>query len=116
MWRDEFPAKMDCALALVLELHQMELDRQHEVDVRVMGGDGEELARAKGALSGQAPQDAIAGETLLAPIVIPLTNTSLPEPGQYSIDIMVDGSYARSLTFQARPVQERGRSRDERSP
>lgn len=104
MWRSDFPAPMNAALAIVLELHQVELSRPHEVDVLVQGEDGEEIARAKGGF--QTDTEVDVGETLLVPFALPLHAVGLPKPGRYSVEIAVDGIHQRTLQFQAHPRSE----------
>jgi hypothetical protein len=90
---------MGVALALVFELHQMEADRPHELDVRIIGEDGAEIARVQGGFQTQVPPELNVGEELLVPVALDLRNAGLPGPGAYSIEIAVDGTHQRTLQF-----------------
>lgn len=96
--RPEFPAPMGVALALVLELHQMELGKPHELEVLVQGQDGEQVASIVGGFNlGRAQAEP--GETVLAPMPFDLRNVGVPAPGVYSIEVAVDGTHQRTLRF-----------------
>lgn len=108
LWRDQYPAPIGCSLALVFEIHPMEAARPHEIDVRVMTEDGAEMARVQGGFQTTPGQDAKAGESLLVPVALDLRNAGLPGPGGYSIEISVDGTHHRTLSFwvQSRDGQQ----------
>ncbi len=102
LWRDEYPAKMGVHLALVFQLHRMELGRPHEVDVRIMGQDAE-VAHVKIGFQADMPADLNIAETVQLPAPVDLSGVEIPQQGPYSVEIAVDGTHLRSLTFRASP-------------
>jgi hypothetical protein len=103
LWRDEYPAPMGVSLALVFEVHQMEVAHPHEIDVRVVGEDGAEIARVQGGFQTDLPPEVHVGEELLVPVALDLRNAGLPARGAYSIEISVDATHQRTLQFWAQP-------------
>lgn len=97
--RPTFPAVIGCDVALVLELHPMELTRPHEIELLIQGEDGERVASIMGGF--QAGGDPEPGENLLVPVVFDLRNAAVPKPGWYSIEVSVDGNHQRTLRFRA---------------
>lgn len=106
LWRQEYPAGFGCSLAMMLELHQMELERPHEIDVLLQGEDGQELARVKGGFQMGAPNLEV-GETALVPFAVDLHGVSIPAPGTCTLEISVDGAHQQTLRVSARPPGER---------
>jgi uncharacterized protein DUF6941 len=100
LWRDSFPASMDASLALLLELHQMELATQHQLEVVVQGEDGQRVGEVKGAFQMGAPEIEV-GENLLVPIALDLRPARLPAPGSYTVEIVIDGTHQRTIQFRA---------------
>jgi hypothetical protein len=100
LWRDSFPASMDASLALLLELHQMELATQHQLEVVVQGEDGQRMGEVKGAFQMGAPEIEV-GENLLVPIALDLRPARLPAPGSYTVEIVIDGTHQRTIQFRA---------------
>lgn len=78
----------------------MERGRPHELEVRLQDDDGAMVAEIKGGF--QVPHD----ETLPIhePTYIPMTFDLRPvgveHPGSYSVEISIDGTHHRTLTFQ----------------
>ena len=106
LWRDDFPAPVNAALALMFELHRQETDRPHELDVQVMGEDGEMVAAVKGGFQAPRHQMLELHEPQMVALVLPLHQVGLPKVGRYQIDIRVDSQHLRSITFAVRPVSE----------
>lgn len=109
LWRTEYPAELGASLAMMLEMHQMELSRPHEIDVLVQGEDGAELARAKGGFQLDGG-DFEVGEPALVPFVLDLHRVGLPSLGTYTVEIAVDGQHQHSLRVSARPPEEQSPS------
>lgn len=99
VWRQSFPAEFGCALALVFELHPMETERPHELEVRIIGEDGAEVARLEGGFQAQPGPGMKTGEMMLVPVAIDLRNVQIPGPGGYSIVVRVDTNVQRTLAF-----------------
>jgi uncharacterized protein DUF6941 len=105
LWRDAFPASMDASLALLLELHQMELATRHDLQVVVQGEDGQRVGEVSGAFQMGAPEVDV-GENLLVPIALDLRPARLPAPGSYAVEIVIDGNHQRTIQFKAMPRPE----------
>lgn len=105
LWRDSFPASMDSSLALLLELHQMELATRHDLQVVVQGEDGQRVGEVKGTFQMGAPEVDV-GENLLVPIALDLRPARLPAPGSYAVEIVIDGTHQRTIQFKAMPRPE----------
>jgi len=108
LWRDQYPAPVGCSLALVFEVHPMEAAHPHELDVQVMSEDGVEIARVQGGFQTTPGEDTKVGESMLVPVALDLRSAGVPGPGGYSIEISVDGTHQRTLSFwvQAREDQQ----------
>lgn len=105
LWREAFPASMEASLALLLELHQMELATQHELQVVVQGEDGQRVGEVKAAFQ-MGASDVDVGENLLVPIALDLRPARLPAPGSYAVEIVIDGAHQRTIQFKAMPRPE----------
>jgi hypothetical protein len=101
--RTEYPAPFGCSVALLVELHQMELARPHELELRVLGPDGENIASLKGGFQAMG-EDLDVGENLPIPVALDLRNAALPKPGRYNIEASVDGSHQLTLSFSATQI------------
>jgi hypothetical protein len=99
--RAQYPAPLGCSVALLAELHQMELPRPHELELRVVGPDGENVANIKAGFQATGPADLDIGENLPIPVVADLRNAGLSKPGRYNIEASVDGSHHLTLSFRA---------------
>lgn len=106
VWRTEFPAPLNLSLALVLELHEMELDRPHEIDIQIMGEDGQSIAQVKGGFQSAKPPGMEVTETLLVPIALDLRSAGVPALGAYTLSLAIDGSFATDLRFWVRQPPE----------
>ena len=102
--RTQYPAALDCSVALLVELHQMELTRPHELEMRVLGSDGEDVASIKAGFQAAGTVDLDVGENLPIPVVVDLRGAALPKPGRYSIEASIDGSHQLTLSFRAMPA------------
>ena len=101
--RAQYPAALDCSVALLVELHQMKLTRPHELELRVLGSDGEDVASIKAGFQATGV-DLDIGENLPIPVVVDLRGAALPKPGRYSIDASIDGGHQLTLSFRAMPA------------
>lgn len=98
--RAQYPAAFGCSVALLVELHQMELSRPHELELRVLGPDGEDVANVKAGFQARGT-DLDIGENLPVPVVLDLRNAALEKPGRYSIEASIDGGHQLTLSFRA---------------
>jgi hypothetical protein len=99
--RAHYPAPFGCSVALLVELHQMELPRPHELELRVVGPDGENVASIKGGFQASGPVDLDIGENLPIPVVVDLRGAELAKPGRYNVEASIDGSHQLTLSFRA---------------
>jgi hypothetical protein len=102
LWRDELPAEMGASLALVFELHQQELERPHELNVQVMGPDGEQVGTAVGAFNagGVALEP---GEGVLVPVALDMRSGGITVYGGYVVNVAVDGTHLGESRFWVQP-------------
>jgi hypothetical protein len=99
--RVQYPAPLGCSVALLVELHQMELARPHELELRVVGPDGEDVGGIKAGFQASGPADLDIGENLPIPVVVDLRGASLDKPGRYNVEASIDGSHQLTLSFRA---------------
>jgi hypothetical protein len=100
VYRPTFPASLGVVLALVIELDEVESERPHELDVRVLGEDGRQVANVKGAFEVNAPERR-AGEHVHVPVVVDFRDAHVPEAGTFDVRVYLDGNHRRTLTFRA---------------
>jgi hypothetical protein len=99
--RPHYPAALGCSVALLVELHQMELTRPHELEVRVVGPDGEDVGTIKAGFQTAPMTDLDIGENLPIPVVLDLRAATLPKPGRYNVEASIDGGHQLTLSFRA---------------
>lgn len=92
-------------MALVMRFHVQhdELGRAHVLTVRMSDSDGKELARIEGKIETQLGE--IPGLAVPVNMVINMGNTRFERPGDYSIDIIMNGEFQRTLGLRVSPVQ-----------
>jgi hypothetical protein len=104
--RPAYPAPIaPLTLAMRILMHPTEADRQHQLDVRLHGADGEEIAKVEGQFGIGDPGDTEPGEELS--IALPLgmpPQIALPRAGRYSFEILIDGEHRATVPFIAKPV------------
>lgn len=112
LWRDQWPAPLGVAVAVVLEMSPAEARQVHEVTLRILDTDGRRLGEVKGGFQLSVPEASSApgaphpGEMVSVPIVLPLHVVGVPGPGAYEFKLAVDRNAASSrLTVWA----ERGK-------
>jgi hypothetical protein len=103
--RPQYPAPLGCSVALLVELHQMELPRPHELELRVVGPDGEDVASIKAGFQTTGETDLDVGENMLIPVVADLRNAALPKPGRYNVEASIDGAHQLTLSFRATSIE-----------
>lgn len=108
VWRDEFPAPLGVGLAVVFELHRMELGRPHEVQIEIRDADGGSLAEIRGGFGADATPAMQPHEKALVPFTIGLHGLAVQKHGDYEATIAVDGQFKRAIQFSVRPVGEKG--------
>ena len=83
--------------------NQFEAQRAHQVEIVVVGEDGDEEARLDAQVQ-VGTTTAKAGESLQVPFAIDLRNVPLPKPGAYELRVYVDGSHRRTTQFWSEQV------------
>jgi Family of unknown function (DUF6941) len=104
LWRDQYPALMGFVLVLQLSHHRSEANTSHDLRIQVVDADGNPLLpEIQGQLDlGEAPENIPRNVPLMAPLV--LNFPPLPviqRPGEYAIEILLDGRHLKSLPFAA---------------
>jgi hypothetical protein len=113
LWIDEFPAPMNVAVALLLELDRSELGRPHQLDMTVMDEDGGTIASVQGGFQFPPNPSLAFGENALIPFTVPLHLAAVPKLGQYSISVQIDNVLHSRLMFAVRPTSDRLPSRSD---
>lgn len=86
------------SLVLRVLVHPMEAEDEHQIEIRLIDSDGGELARINGNLSARGtPQT---GRDIAMNMVINMVNTRFERPGDYSLEIMIDGDHQRSVPLR----------------
>jgi hypothetical protein len=96
--RQAFPSSMGCTLALQIVVHPTETDREHDGRVVVQDEDGAVIAEV--GLGFGLGGDLLPGEEHLVPIVVQLDPVTLPAPGGYSVEILLDGNHHVSIPIR----------------
>jgi hypothetical protein len=102
--RETFPAQLGISLALVVELDRLEAEHPHQLQIIVVGEDGEEVARVDAEVSVGNADVAKPGEALQMPFAVDLRGAVLPKAGAYELRIYLDGEHRRTLQFWAEPI------------
>jgi hypothetical protein len=103
LWRHEYPASLGASRALLFELVPSELNVQHSIAVAIQGPD-QPVGEVSVQFQTGGGRDLQAGESVVAPLAIDLRPVQLPGPGSYSINISVDGTFVRAVSFVAQPA------------
>lgn len=113
LWRAEYPAPMGVDLAFLFTVHPTEAAEPHRVRIVIQSVDGPpEIARLDGefaldpADARLGPAGRQPGESLVFPLGLSLRQIAIPEPGSYSVEILVDNQHVDSLFFMVQPPQE----------
>ena len=99
--RDSFPAALGTCLALMLEFDTTETDRPHQLEILVVGEDGEEVARMEAEVQIDATSRAQVAENLQLPIAVDLRAAALGRAGAYELHISLNADHRRTLQFWA---------------
>jgi hypothetical protein len=97
-----FPAKFPCRVAAQIYSPPDEAGDAHRVVMRVKAAaTATVIATIDVALHETAPPPGLApGEGRLVPIVVPLGGVTFPAPGEYDLQVDVDGQLAGDLSFR----------------
>ncbi|HEX9775918.1 MAG TPA: hypothetical protein VGB83_10115 [Actinomycetota bacterium] len=97
------------SLVMRVLIHPMEAEDEHALDIRLIDSDGHELVRLDGKLRANDP--ARTGREITVPFVMNLVNTRFDRPGDYSIEILIDGEHAKSLPLRLHQVGAPGQGK-----
>jgi len=90
------------SLVMRFIVHPTELGRSHHLEVRMVDADGGELAKIEGDIATTA--DAPPGREVNVNMVINMGNTRFEKPGDYSIDVLMNNMYQRSVPLRVSQV------------
>lgn len=99
LWREQLPAGMGVALALVIEVTQEETAVPHEIQIWVRDRDGKQVAEVMGGFELTPGPRTERGENLLTPIAIPLQGVGLEQYGKHVVSLAVDAQIVHELEF-----------------
>ena len=102
LWRENFPAQMGVTLALLFELHPTEANMKHSLSIVLLDEDGHRLAEVNADFQvGRQMGAGRRGENIVLPLAVSLQQMEIPNPGAYSVEILIDGQHKRSVTMVA---------------
>ncbi len=89
-------------LVLRILLHPTEVDRDHRLEVSLIDQDGRELVRADGTVNAKGRTQP--GREIGLPIAMNLNNVRFENPGDYSVEILLDDNHVKSLPLRLHEV------------
>jgi hypothetical protein len=99
--RPQYPAPLNCDLALMITMHPAEMTERHRLRVMVQGEDGLRIAEVEAefgfGVEGAPPPI----QKVSSPLILGLAALPLPAPGHYSLEVLFDGQLVRSLPVEA---------------
>ncbi len=105
IWAREFPFRHS-AMVFVLRVTADFTDTgAHQLQVRLMGADGEQLFKAEGPL--KVPPGT-PGRPVKPHVIMGLGGVSFPKPGDYSFEVIVDEQPLRSVPLHVMPAPAAG--------
>jgi hypothetical protein len=98
----ELPAPLNATLLLRILLHRTEVERPHNVEVRALDNDGNEIAPRLHLTFTPPP---IAPDTPIGwdiPVMFPIVIQRLPlkDASRYSLEILIDDTHFKSLNLK----------------
>jgi hypothetical protein len=115
--RPRFPAPMFVTLALMTLQEREEALRGHVVEIVIVGSDDEVVYRSETAIPAPSLAHVAEGEQVAVPLIVPLSDVLLPQPGIYRLLVVSDSEQGAMLAFHAHDnsaTQPRGRVRNPR--
>lgn len=100
------PAPLNATLLLRILLHRTEVDRPHQIEMRALGEDGNEIAPRLNAVF-QAPAltaDAPVGWEIPVMFAVGIQNMPLEKESRYSLELLIDGTHFKSLNLRVQLV------------
>lgn len=101
--RNQYPAPVGLTLALRILIHPTEADEKHKMEVKLQDADGKALAGFDIEFHPKRDEAKLdPGEHLSMPIPLNFPpQVQLPQPGQYSFEVLIDGIHQVSVPFKA---------------
>lgn len=99
---DQVPAPFTAAVLIRLLLHRTEVDHPHVLEIRLLDEDGKQLLAMHGQVHPQAPEDLPIGWDVPMMATFAVQGFPLPQPGRYSVEILIDGTHHKSLNLRVR--------------
>lgn len=90
-------------LVLRIRAEPSETDRQHELEIRCMAEDGEELFKVTGEFSVQGPP----GKAATFNHVVGISNLTLQKYGGYTFPIFINRDLKRTVELEVAPLDRR---------
>ena len=82
-------------LALRFSAAAADAAEERSLAVRLVNADDHPIGQVSGLLS--IPECSGIGEQLALQTIVPLPNVTLPEPGRYALEVLIDGDRKRSI-------------------
>ena len=101
MTRPSYPSPLGVAIAVRVMVHPTEAPNPHQLDLRLLAEDGEEVGNAQITFGIDDPGDVRPGEEISVVFPVPLQGMPLPKPSAYSFEILIDGVHQGSIPFVA---------------
>jgi len=102
--RPSWPAPLGVDLALRISAHRSEDGTTHTMNIFVQDVDGRRHAELTVHFTPQGAAGLLPGEEIQLPLPLDLRQIALPGPGEYSIEVLVDGTHQASLPLLAQAV------------
>lgn len=104
-----FPTPLNVTLALLIEIEASEVGIEHSVELRVVSSGGDVLGGANGQFSMKESEAAKNPLTRngpgSVPLALPLEQITIPEPGEYRLELTVNGEHEPPLRFFVVPIR-----------
>jgi hypothetical protein len=111
LWAPQVPVVHPLmTLAMRFQLSVAELDREHQLEVVLIDGDGKHLSKVGGKLKVGRRVEQELWKPAMPLLTINLVNTKFERFGSYAIEILVNGTSLKSLPLELverkQPVQQ----------
>lgn len=106
IWREELPAPFGISAAALVSMDQAELDRPHEVQLRVIGPDGSTLVQMMAGFQPDRPPRLELNERVTFPVGIPFPQAGTNQWGKHRAELSIDGTIRGEADFWVLHVEE----------
>lgn len=94
------------SLAVRIMVHPTEIDREHELEVRLQGEDGQQIATMTAEFGVGDASQLQPGEEAPLPLPLLLQTVPLPRQGRYAFELLIDGIHQATVPFAAVQIEE----------